>query len=83
MYALGKRLAGSSSEELEFDSSQAYLEWKRAFEAESGETVDDVYAIKYYKGLATLESADVKRVFANLAKRLVCLHMDETTLSTM
>jgi hypothetical protein len=59
------------------------LDWKRAFEVESSQSVDDVYAIKYYKGLATLESVDVKRVFANLAKRLVCLSMDETTLGTM
>lgn len=45
--------------------------------------MDEIYAIKYYKGLATLESSDVKRVFANLATRLVMLRLDETTRDTM
>lgn len=77
------RQAFARSGELEFDSSNAYLEWKRAFEREHGVSVDEAYAIKYYKGLATLESSDVRAVFASLDKRLVTLTLDETTRGIM
>jgi DNA gyrase/topoisomerase IV subunit B len=53
---------GRDKSELEFDSSQAFIDWKRRYEETDG-PVEDRFAIKYYKGLATLESADVKRVF--------------------
>jgi DNA gyrase/topoisomerase IV subunit B len=74
---------GRDKSELEFDSSQAFIDWKRRYEAAEGCAVEDRFAIKYYKGLATLESADVRRVFQQLAARLVTLVLDAETHAIM
>jgi DNA topoisomerase-2 len=74
---------GRVKEELEFDSSEAFIAWKRSFEAREQKAVEDCYAIKYYKGLATLESADVRRVFSQLDRRLVTLLLDAETHAIM
>lgn len=73
---------GRDKSEMEFDSSQAFIDWKRRYEETDG-PVEDRFAIKYYKGLATLESADVKRVFQQLSKRLVTLVLDAETHAIM
>ena len=74
---------GRNKEELEFDSSESFIAWKRQFEAREQKAVEDCYAIKYYKGLATLESADVRRVFSQLDRRLVTLVLDAETHAIM
>lgn len=81
--ALGSRLARTQDRELEFDSNEAFLAWKRAFERESGADVAAVYALKYFKGLATIEGHDMRRVLEQLDRRIVAFVVDEETRACM